>query len=38
MSDAAPTSYDEVPYPSAAFPETHPFRLATLATLLLSSC
>src|SRR5437016_14382236 len=27
-------SYDEVPYPSSAYPETHPDRLATLATLL----
>jgi methyltransferase-like protein/cyclopropane fatty-acyl-phospholipid synthase-like methyltransferase len=27
------TSYDDVPYPGYAFPETHPDRLATLATL-----
>jgi methyltransferase-like protein/SAM-dependent methyltransferase len=27
------TSYDELPYPSHAFPQTHPDRLATLATL-----
>jgi methyltransferase-like protein/SAM-dependent methyltransferase len=32
-SDTA-TSYDEVPYPSFPFPQTHPDRLATLATLL----
>ena len=28
-----PTLYDEVPYPSALFPQTHPDRLATLAAL-----
>jgi methyltransferase-like protein/SAM-dependent methyltransferase len=28
-----PTSYDEVPYPSYSYPQTHPDRLATLATL-----
>jgi methyltransferase-like protein/SAM-dependent methyltransferase len=28
-----PTSYDEVPYPSFSYPQTHPDRLATLATL-----
>jgi SAM-dependent methyltransferase len=33
MSDETRFLYDEVPYPSAAFPETHPFRLATIATL-----
>ncbi len=27
-------AYDEVPYPSFPFPQTHPDRLATLATLL----
>ena len=27
------TSYDEVPYPSGAFEQTHPDRLATMATL-----
>ncbi|MCI0460381.1 MAG: class I SAM-dependent methyltransferase [Gemmataceae bacterium] len=27
------TSYDEVPYPSFSYPQTHPDRLATLATL-----
>lgn len=27
------TSYDEVPYPRQAFPQTHPDRLATIATL-----
>lgn len=30
---AAPDGYDEVVYPGAAFPQTHPDRLATLATL-----
>src|SRR3954471_17103755 len=29
----APTAYDDVPYPSTPFPQTHPDRLATLATL-----
>ena len=33
MNDAALTSYDEVPYESNPFPQTHPDRLATLATL-----
>ncbi len=28
-----PTPYDELPYPGAAFAQTHPDRLATLATL-----
>jgi methyltransferase-like protein/2-polyprenyl-3-methyl-5-hydroxy-6-metoxy-1,4-benzoquinol methylase len=28
------TPYDELPYPSYAFPQTHPDRLATIATLL----
>ena len=28
------SSYDEVPYESVAFPQTHPDRLATVATLL----
>jgi methyltransferase-like protein/SAM-dependent methyltransferase len=28
-----PTSYDEVPYTSNPFPQTHPSRLATVATL-----
>lgn len=35
-SSGAPASgraYDEVPYPTGAFAETHPFRLATIATL-----
>ncbi len=27
------TAYDDVPYPSRAFPQTHPDRLAVLATL-----
>jgi SAM-dependent methyltransferase len=30
---AYPTSYDEVPYPSRPMAQTHPDRLATLATL-----
>lgn len=38
MSDVIPTdtltTYDEIPYPSFSFPETHPDRLALLATLL----
>jgi SAM-dependent methyltransferase len=29
----AANPYDEVPYPSGAFPQTHPDRLATIATL-----
>src|SRR4051794_25929372 len=29
----ARTIYDDVPYPSVPFPQTHPDRLATLATL-----
>jgi SAM-dependent methyltransferase len=29
----ASTFYDDVPYPSVPFPQTHPDRLATLATL-----
>jgi methyltransferase-like protein/cyclopropane fatty-acyl-phospholipid synthase-like methyltransferase len=34
MTDTAShTSYDDVPYPSAPMPQTHPDRLATLATL-----
>ena len=33
MSTAEETSYDEVPYDSNPFPQTHPDRLATLATL-----
>lgn len=28
------TTYDEVPYPSAVFPQTHPNRLAVIAELL----
>jgi methyltransferase-like protein/SAM-dependent methyltransferase len=28
-----PTPYDEIPYESCSFPQTHPDRLATLATL-----
>jgi SAM-dependent methyltransferase len=34
MSSTAPTSYDEVPYPNYCFPQTHPDRLAVVATLL----
>jgi methyltransferase-like protein/SAM-dependent methyltransferase len=35
MTDNAPsTAYDEVPYPSYSYPQTHPDRLATLAGLL----
>ncbi len=33
MSEAIPTAYDEVLYSSYAFSQTHPDRLATLATL-----
>jgi methyltransferase-like protein/cyclopropane fatty-acyl-phospholipid synthase-like methyltransferase len=33
MSTAGQTSYDDVPYPSSPMPQTHPDRLATLATL-----
>lgn len=32
-ADAAHNAYDEIPYPSFALPQTHPDRLATLATL-----
>jgi methyltransferase-like protein/SAM-dependent methyltransferase len=35
MSDQpAHTSYDELPYPSHPYPQTHPDHLATIATLL----
>jgi SAM-dependent methyltransferase/methyltransferase-like protein len=34
MSTDAATSYDLIPYPSYTFPETHPDRMAVLATLL----
>lgn len=34
MSQPQPTSYDEVPYESYPFAQTHPDRLATVATLL----
>jgi SAM-dependent methyltransferase len=34
MSASPRTSYDEVPYDSYPFPQTHPDRLATIATLL----
>ncbi len=30
----APYSYDTVPYPTGAYPQTHPDRLAVIATLL----
>jgi methyltransferase-like protein/2-polyprenyl-3-methyl-5-hydroxy-6-metoxy-1,4-benzoquinol methylase len=30
----APTSYDQVPYPGLSYSQSHPDRLATLATLL----
>ncbi len=33
MSDEPQTSYDEVPYASHAFPQTHPNTMATVATL-----
>ena len=33
MTDAADTTYDELPYINKAFPQTHPDRLATLARL-----
>ncbi len=33
MADPAPSSYDELPYINTAFPQTHPDRLATLATI-----
>jgi cyclopropane fatty-acyl-phospholipid synthase-like methyltransferase len=34
MTTLPRTSYDEVPYESHPFPQTHPDRLATIATLL----
>jgi len=34
MSATALTSYDLIPYPSYSFPQTHPDRLAVIATLL----
>ncbi len=34
MADSSRTSYDEVPYESHPFAQTHPDRLATVATLL----
>lgn len=33
MNQADATSYDDVPYPSIAFPQSHPDRLAAVATL-----
>jgi methyltransferase-like protein/SAM-dependent methyltransferase len=34
MSTTATTSYDEIPYPSYSFPQTHPDRFAVVATIL----
>src|SRR5437762_11952331 len=34
MAATDTTSYDEVGYPSYVYPQTHPDRLATVATLL----
>src|SRR5436853_7806702 len=34
MAATDTTSYDEVDYPSYVYPQTHPDRLATIATLL----
>ena len=34
MNRAPATSYDETPYPSLSYAQTHPDRLATVATLL----
>src|SRR6266705_2655423 len=34
MPDTSSTAYDEVLYPTAALSQTHPDRLATIATLL----
>ncbi|HKP85582.1 MAG TPA: hypothetical protein VJZ26_05780 [Blastocatellia bacterium] len=33
MAEATPNTYDEVSYPSYPFAQSHPDRLATLATL-----
>src|SRR5215213_930881 len=33
MDEPAGTLYDEIPYPSVPFPQTHPDRLAVLAML-----
>lgn len=33
LQPRSPTPYDRVPYPSVAFPETHPDRLATVARI-----
>jgi methyltransferase-like protein len=33
VSEASPFAYDEVPYINAAFPQSHPDRMATLAKL-----
>jgi methyltransferase-like protein len=34
MTAIKPNTYNEVPYPGYSYPQTHPDRLATLATLL----
>src|SRR4051794_20005030 len=34
MPDQPSTTYDEMPYINAAFPQTHPDRLATLARMM----
>jgi len=34
MSETKPFIYDEVPYPSFVFPQTHPDRLATMGRLM----
>lgn len=34
MNDASPISYDQVPYPGLSYSQSHPDRLATIATLL----
>ncbi len=34
MPETASTTYDQIPYPSYCFPQTHPDRLAAVATLL----
>jgi hypothetical protein len=31
---ASPTPYDQIPYKSYPFPQSHPERLATIATLM----
>jgi methyltransferase-like protein/cyclopropane fatty-acyl-phospholipid synthase-like methyltransferase len=34
MHEAAPSDYDKFAYPSAVYPQTHPDRLAAIATLM----